>query len=245
MKNRKLLFLSLLITGIFTLLSSSCKKDDEGQAITTTVAISSIAANTAVGGGNITSDGGSNITMRGVCWSTSQNPTISDSKSDDGTGTGAFISTLLGLSQATTYYVRSYATNTNGTAYGNQVSFKTKIQMPNILTATIDGVNFNASSISVHDNQGKIGITGITGSATMIVWLPSDFTVGAHAAHTVGDYVINYSPYPGSLLVSSTGTISIIEYNASSGKIVGTFNCTAQGASSSKIITNGSFVVYK
>ena len=62
-------------------------------------------------GGNVTSDGGATVTERGVCWSTSSNPTLSDSHTTNGTGTGSFTSSLTGLSASTTYYVRAYASN--------------------------------------------------------------------------------------------------------------------------------------
>ena len=94
-------------------------------ATLTTSDATSITATTAVSGGNITDDGGGQITARGVCWSTSENPTISDSKTSDGTGSGSFTSNITGLSASTTYYVRAYATNSAGTSYGNQVSFPT------------------------------------------------------------------------------------------------------------------------
>jgi uncharacterized protein (TIGR02145 family) len=92
------------------------------NGITTTV-ITNITATTATSGGNITDDGGFTITTRGVCWSASQNPTITDAHTTDGTGTGSFTSSLTGLVAITTYYVRSYATNENGTTYGNEISF--------------------------------------------------------------------------------------------------------------------------
>lgn len=92
----------------------------------TTTAASSITQTTASSGGNISSDGGAVITARGVCWSTSANPTISlPSKTTDGTGIGAFTSNITGLTANTTYYVRAYATNSQGTAYGNEISFTT------------------------------------------------------------------------------------------------------------------------
>ena len=97
----------------------------------TTNAITGITATTAGGGGNITSDGGAVITARGICWSTSANPTVSDSKTNDGTGTGSFTTSLTGLTSNTTYYVRSYATNSAGTAYGNEISFKSLILYSN------------------------------------------------------------------------------------------------------------------
>jgi len=89
----------------------------------TTEAISSITTNSASSGGDITFDGGASITARGVCWSTSENPTIADSHTSDGTGTGSFTSFITGLSPGTTYHVRAYATNSAGTGYGDDFSF--------------------------------------------------------------------------------------------------------------------------
>jgi hypothetical protein len=79
----------------------------------------------ALGGGEVTSDGGATVTDRGLCWNTTGNPTLSDSCVSDGTaGTGVFTnSKLTGLTQNTVYYVRAYATNNIGTGYGNQISF--------------------------------------------------------------------------------------------------------------------------
>jgi len=78
---------------------------------------------TAISGGNVFDDGGGTVSARGVCWSTSQNPTISDSHTTNGTGTGVFYSEMTGLNQNWVYYVRAYATNEVGTAYGNQMIF--------------------------------------------------------------------------------------------------------------------------
>jgi hypothetical protein len=89
----------------------------------TTTSITNISSSAATSGGNISSDGGGAITSKGVCWSTSSNPTITNSKTNDGTGTGVFTSNLTSLLPNTLYYVRAYATNSVGTAYGNQVSF--------------------------------------------------------------------------------------------------------------------------
>jgi hypothetical protein len=85
--------------------------------------------NSAVGKGNVTSDGGGTITARGICWSTSANPTISDSHTHDGTGTGAFTSRITGLKAFTTYYFRAYATNAAGTAYGANKTMKRSIMV--------------------------------------------------------------------------------------------------------------------
>ena len=93
--------------------------------VVTTGTISNIATTSASSGGNVTSDGGATVTARGICWSTSHNPTTSNSKTTNGTGTGSFTSSLTGLTSNTTYYVRAYATNSVGTAYGEERSFST------------------------------------------------------------------------------------------------------------------------
>ena len=91
----------------------------------TTTRISSVTVTKATSGGDITDDGGTTITARGICWSTSTNPTIEDSKTTDGAGAGSFTSFLTGLTANTTYNIRAFATNSAGTAYGNQVTFTT------------------------------------------------------------------------------------------------------------------------
>jgi uncharacterized protein (TIGR02145 family) len=119
-----------------------------------TFTVDSIKPTTARSGGNITADGGCTITARGVVWSTSQNPTISlSTQTSDGTDTGSFTSYLTGLIANTTYYVRSYATNCAGTAYGSEVSFTTTaasqgVPCPGVPTVTdIDGNTYNTVQI--------------------------------------------------------------------------------------------------
>lgn len=87
--------------------------------------VTHITSSTATGNGNVTDDGGSNVSERGICWSTSHNPTISGSHANSGTGTGEFTVNITNLTPNTTYYVRAYAINSQGTAYGEEVNFKT------------------------------------------------------------------------------------------------------------------------
>ncbi len=68
---------------------------DSAPTVTTT-AVSNITETAADSGGNVTDDGGDAVTARGVCWSTSENPTTADSKTTDGTGTGEFTSSITG-----------------------------------------------------------------------------------------------------------------------------------------------------
>ena len=91
----------------------------------TTTDASAIAPTTATSGGNVTADGGASVTHKGVCWSTSANPTTADSKTDDGTGTGSYASSLTSLSPGTLYHYRAYATNSAGTSYGADKTFTT------------------------------------------------------------------------------------------------------------------------
>ena len=124
--NKYLNFL-LAITGIFLMLTFSCKKDEKPLTVPvlTTTEVSNISYTTASGGGDITSEGGASVTARGICWSAMQTPTITNDKTSDGTGSGNFTSNLTGLRSNTNYYVRAYATNSVGTSYGSEDSFST------------------------------------------------------------------------------------------------------------------------
>lgn len=96
---------------------------DKPELITT--ALSEISQSGAMSGGTITSDGGSPVIERGVCWNISANPDITDSRTIDGSGPGAFSSNLTGLTPNTTYHLRAYATTGAGTSYGNELIFIT------------------------------------------------------------------------------------------------------------------------
>lgn len=114
----------------------------------TTNTVSNITTETATCGGNVVTNGGAAITARGVCWSTSPNPTIDDYYTTDGNSTGNFTSSITGLTQSTTYYVRAYATNSVGTAYGEQQSFTTAFSNPN------DGQSCpGAATVTDYDNN--------------------------------------------------------------------------------------------
>ncbi len=139
--------------------SVRCLRDETGGGestvtlpVVSTNAVSGITATSATCAGNVTADGGANVTARGVCWSTSPNPTVSDSHTTDGSGTGSFSSSITGLLANTTYYVRAYATNSVGTAYGAEVSFTT------LSTAVIDAKSCPAAP-TVTDHEGNVYAT--------------------------------------------------------------------------------------
>jgi len=96
-----------------------------GLPTVTTASISNVTQNSATSGGDVTSQGNSSVTARGVCWNTTSNPTTSDPHTTDGSGGGSFTSNITGLTAITQYYVRAYATNVAGTSYGNEVNFTT------------------------------------------------------------------------------------------------------------------------
>ena len=91
--------------------------------IVTTIRPYWTSESTAVAGGSVTSTGGGTVSVRGVCWNTTGIPTTSDSKTEDGSGTGSFVSLMTGLDNTLNYYIRAYAENESGTSYGNQVRF--------------------------------------------------------------------------------------------------------------------------
>ena len=138
----------------------------------TTTAPSGIATTAAIAGGTITSDGGSPITARGVCWSTTTGPTISNSKTSDGTGTGTFTSTVTGLQANTKYYLKAYATNANGTSYGNEVTFTTaQTAVLTLTTATPSAVMLNTATSGgniTSDGGSAVTARGVCWSTTSV-----------------------------------------------------------------------------
>ena len=128
----------LLSIGFLSLITTGCDPVETQKKLPTlsTDTISAVTQNTAVCGGNITSDNGLEVTARGVCWSLKPNPTTKDSISKDAAGTGKFKSQLTNLLPDTVYYVRAYATNNDGTAYGLQVTFRTLKTIFPVLTTT-------------------------------------------------------------------------------------------------------------
>lgn len=127
-----------------------------------TNSVSSITLTTATGGGSATADGGATITSRGVCWSsTTSSPTISNSSTNNGSGTGSFSSSITGLTPKTTYYVRAYATNSVGTAYGTTITFST------VSTTIPTGVTTNNLSSITQTSATGGGSTTTDGGAAI------------------------------------------------------------------------------
>jgi hypothetical protein len=172
-------FFQTLSIGMFFLIlmpiNNSCKKEE--LPTLSTAFITNIEVTSASSGGNITSDGGDEVTARGVCWSLNVNPSISDTKTNDGTDIGQFVSDISGLTAGSTYHVRAYATNSVGTAYGANLTFSTLGQAPSSVTqpatnisttaATLNGtVNANYLSTTVTFEYGTTTAYGSSVSAT-------------------------------------------------------------------------------
>ena len=171
-KKNVFLIYKLLIVGIFILFASSCKKDIGIPVMSTTV-VTDITQTTAKSGGNITSDGGATVTARGVCWSISQTPTIADYKTTDGTGTSSFTSAITGLTANTTYYVRAYATNSAGTAYGSALSFITQQGGSSAMPVLSTSVVTDITQTTVKSGGNITSDGGATVTARGVCWSTS------------------------------------------------------------------------
>ena len=121
--------LTILMLIVFISCDTTTSSTSTVPELTTHI-VSAITSRTASCGGTIVSNGGETVIVRGVCWSTSQTPTISDDYTSDGNGVGDFLSEMSGLSSDTKYFVRAYATNSVGTGYGNVISFTTPYSNP-------------------------------------------------------------------------------------------------------------------
>lgn len=155
--------LSLLaVVGLF----QGCKKSTLPEL--TTVTVTDVGLNSAVSGGTIVSDGGAEITEKGVCWGTAASPTVEGgSKTSNGTGTANFVSNIVGLSEGTQYYVRAYATNEVGTAYGNELTFTTN-QVTGAILTTTEVTNVTSTTAVAGGNITNAGGGDIT--ARGICW---------------------------------------------------------------------------
>ena len=183
----------------------------------TTTSVQSITTNGAISGGNISSDGGSPVTVRGTVWSTSANPTVAlSTKTSDGSGLGTFSSAITGLSSNTTYYVRSYASNTAGTGYGNEVTFRTEIGAlpPSVTTSSATEVSyltFTTGGNVTFDGGSTVTERGIIWSQTQIptISLPTK-TVNGSGNGSFTSYMFDLTPntvyYVRSYATNSAGT---------------------------------------
>ena len=214
----------------------------------TTADMTEVTATTAKSGGDITSDGGSTVTARGVCWATTENPTTANSTTVDGTGNGPYVSSLSELVSGTTYYVRAYATNVAGTAYGNQVSFTTTaVVMPTLTTTIITGItNTTAQSGGEITNEGgsRVTLRGICWSTTENPTTASDTTANGSGTGNFISQLTELTPgttyYVRAYAVNSAGTAYGNQVSfATTSIIVPTLTTTAVTAITAESATSG------
>ena len=144
-------FFVLTVVGALIMYNSCKKTNDPVLPTVNTESVSNITQTTADCGGSVISNGGSTVTGRGLCWSTLPDPTVADKTTTDGTGTGAFQRTLVGLFSSTTYYIRAYAINEVGTTYGNEVSFGTLPGGAGDTVSDIDGNLYHIITLGKQD----------------------------------------------------------------------------------------------
>lgn len=186
MKN---LFLPILCALLCA--SVSCK-DDSGdypqptpKITVTTDPVSGISGTSAVSGGTVSSSGYAEISARGVCWNTTGNPTLADSSTSDGTGTGSFVSTLTGLVPGTRYYVRAYAVQDAETVYGASVDFVAGLTPPTVATGAVTDITQNTATGSgrlVSAGDRPVTEAGLCWSVSENPTLGDDYTVEDVAA---------------------------------------------------------------
>ena len=166
----------------------------------TTGVVSNILATTATCGGNVTDDGGATVTARGVCWSTSQNPTVADIHTNDSTGTGVFASNLTNLIPNTIYYVRAYAMNSEGAAYGDEVVFTTLPDYSGIIYVTQTGAGTHTGDSWANAISSIDSAQVLAQEHSAVVWVAAGTYYGdtlSNNAFTMRDGVSVYGGFAG------------------------------------------------
>ena len=165
----------------------------EGLPVVTTSGITEITATSAKGGGEVTDQGASNVTERGICWGTSHTPTISGAHASSGTGIGNYTVSMTNLTPDATYYVRAYATNAQGTAYGAEVNFTALEGLPVVLT--LDMTDITSTTAKGHGKVADQGGSAVTERGICWSTSPSPSTNGSHAnsGTGTGEYTVSIS----------------------------------------------------
>ena len=216
----------------------------------TTTSATSVTETSAVTGGNVTSDGNASVTERGVVYATTQNPTTSNTKVTSGSGTGSYTCNLSGLQPNTTYYVRAYAINSKGTAYGTQVTFTTteSISIPTVTTTIVSSIRFNYAMTGgnvTSDGGATVTERGVVYSTSKNPTTASATKVASGSGTGVFTTPLEYlSPnttyYVRAYATNSVGTAYGTELTFTTEKQV--VLATVTTASVSQVTTNSAFV---
>jgi hypothetical protein len=227
MKSRSAITIFRVII-VVNFISYSCVKEKPTAPEIQTTPITTITSSSAKSGGNITDDGGEPIIARGICWSDSYWPDITDNKTSDGKGTGTFTSSISGLVSGATYRVRAYATTRLGTVYGNEVVFspigaKYYFVKATTIYTTQNSAGFNPGTIATYRSSRTISTGNIAvyndyqGTVKIRLYHPdAPGSVYATWTLTSGDDV--YFNYSGQRLVlgNDWGIQIVFENNVSS-----------------------------
>ncbi len=202
-----------------------------------TTTISNVAATTATSGGSgLTGD---NITAKGICWNTAENPTTANSKTSDGSGDASFSSTMSGLTAGTSYNVRAYATNPSGTVYGENVSFTTEQETPSTQAHTVTFSNIEETTLTVSWSSGN-------GSGAIVIMNEGSISAPANGTDPTADASWNNSTqqviYEGDantvnitgLVAGTTYTFQVFEYNGNSSARMYNANTAASNPNTKK-----------
>lgn len=218
----------------------------DGLPTVTTTAISDITATTAKSGGNVTNNGGYNVTARGVCWNTMGGPDLNDQHTTNGSGNGTFTSNMTGLTAGTTYYVRAYATNSQGTSYGSEKTFTTNNGLPQVTTGAVS--NITATTAVCSGNVTSDG--GIAVTAKGFCWSTAQYpnVSGSHSNEGGGigpfngsltNLQIGTTYYVRAYATNSTGTVYGEQVSFTTGSGLPTVTTTDVSVSGGSVVSGG------
>lgn len=246
--------LSVAITDIDSITYLLPNPQNLAQIVTQPV--TPLSSTSAYGGGNITSEGTSLVTQRGVCWSLTPNPTLANNFTIDGSGLGAFGSDLLPLQPGTLYYVRAYAVNTTGTAYGNTQLFNTPNasgsgSLPTISTNIVgytDGLSASCGGNITSDGGQAVTTRGVCWAIGITPTINNNITTdgagGGSFTSTLNNLLPGTSYFVRAYATNSMGTAYGITYSFTTKSLpiittnaVDAFSSSAQ--SGGNISTNG------
>jgi hypothetical protein len=211
---KKLTF-PLILSIALMLTFTTCKKEEAiSPILISTLDVTQITTTSAMSGGMITDDGGKQIVSRGVVWSLTTNPSTENNLGIrfEGTGAGTFNSLIANLSENTNYYVRAFATNSNGTTYGNEMQFTTKEgQIPSVSIVEISNITHNEATFSAE-------ITNNGGSAMIsrgFCWSEQPNPTTANNQINIAGDIGEYSKTISGLVPNSTYYVRSFAINAS------------------------------